>query len=167
MQRGAHRRCVSHSRRTTELRCAMSDAEDRVRSNALDRSRPPSLPRSSLHYSSSPALRRPSVQIVKCSGRRIGNQSLRLEMCKTGSIGCKRSIACRASSQPSGQRMACGHDGGCGRVISPSLVRRRDWPSFSEALGTPLIADTPRSADRGSTSGLISARRSGELRPQE
>ena len=32
--------------------------------------------------------------------------------------------------QPSGQRMACGHDGGCGRVISPSLVRRRDWPSF-------------------------------------
>src|SRR2546421_1236595 len=52
-----------------------------------------------LYYSGNPALRRPSAQLAKCSGRRIGNQFLRLDMHSAGSIRRKRAMACRASSK--------------------------------------------------------------------
>jgi len=49
-------------------------------------------------HSGSPALRRPSEKRARSCGRRIGSQSVRLEVRRAGSSRRRRSIACRASS---------------------------------------------------------------------
>jgi hypothetical protein len=49
-------------------------------------------------HSESPALRRPSEKMARCCGRRIGSQSVRLEMRRVGSSWQRCLIARRASS---------------------------------------------------------------------